>query len=201
MAAVYLSSDHRGFALKQQIIQYWPEIIATLPVEQQDYQLVDLGPASYQSEDDFNDAAIAVAQHVLGDSSTDTPPALGILLCGSAHGIAIQANRFPGIRAICAYTPELAQLGRQHNDANVLCLSADFTDPAQINSTIQTFLSTPFLAEDRFLRRNRRLDQPISGVAVPDANKSTNVSTGSAPGTSTTTENTSAEPTPKQETP
>ena len=73
----------------------------------------------------------------------------------------MQANRFKGIRAISGFSPELAKLGREHNDANVLCLSADFTDKNQLIEIAKTFLETPFSGEERHIRRNNRLDEEV----------------------------------------
>ena len=108
---LFLGADHRGFAEKQRLM-------GTLGHENLECEIVDLGPTTIKPDDDFNDPAIAVARAV-----RENPYGRGILICGSAHGIAIQANRFKGIRAICGYTPELVKLGRMHNDANILCLS------------------------------------------------------------------------------
>ena len=93
----------------------------------------------------------------------NNPASRGIIICGSAHGVSIQANRFKGIRAICGYTPELVRLGRLHNDANVLCLPARVLD-REYNiplwrDIIDAFMNTPFAGAERYIRRNRELDQ------------------------------------------
>ncbi len=139
---VFIASDHRGFEQKQRLLHAWPQV------------LTDLGSATYQPEDDYNDAAIQVAQAVIAH-----PGSFGILICGSAHGVAIQANRFHGIRAINGFTPDFAKIGRQHNDANILCLSSDSMTDQQIDQSIEVFLSTEFVPEQRYIRRNQRLDQ------------------------------------------
>lgn len=143
---VFISSDHRGFQAKN-------ALVAAL---NSDYSVSDLGPFSEDPDDDYNDAAIAVAKAV---KSYDG--ARGIIICGSSHGVAIQANRFKGIRAINGFTPELAKIGREHNDANVLCLSADFADENQLIETVKTFLNTAFSGEERHIRRNNRLDEEL----------------------------------------
>lgn len=149
MPRLFLGSDHRGFAEKQRLVS------ALTQTSLKDvYEIIDLGPTTLKPDDDFNDAAIAVAKAV-----RENPDSKGILICGSAHGIAIQANRFKGIRAICGYTAELVRLGRLHNDANVLCLSADFMDTAAIDRSVSMFLTASFLPEERYIRRNRRLDE------------------------------------------
>ena len=149
MPRIFLGSDHRGFVAKQRIL-------ATLSQSEwaENYEIVDLGPETMRPDDDFNDYAIAVSRAV-----RETEGSRGILICGSAHGISMQANRFKGIRAICGYTSELVRLGRLHNDANVLCLSSDFMDDQNIDQAIDMFLRGNFLPEERYIRRNRRLDE------------------------------------------
>ena len=149
MPRIFLGSDHRGFVAKQRILaalskSEWAE----------NYEIVDLGPETMRPDDDFNDYAIAVSRAV-----RETEGSRGFLISGSAHGISMQANRFKGIRAICGYTPELVRLGRLHNDANVLCLSSDFMDDQNIDQAIDMFLRGNFLPEERYIRRNRRLDE------------------------------------------
>ena len=148
MPRLFVASDHRGFADKQRLLQ----ILGNSNVKDV-YEIVDLGPTTLNPEDDFNDSAINVARSVQSN-----PASRGILICGSAHGVSIQANRFKGVRAICGYTPELTHLGRLHNDANVLCLSSDFMDETTMDRSVTMFLSAEFLPEERYIRRNARLD-------------------------------------------
>ena len=161
---IYLGSDHRGFSLKNKIVADLLRASQTLgtPVE-----VVDLGPRALDPEDDYNDSAIAVSKAVL---SSDVKPAFGILICGSAIGISIQANRFKGIRAAVCTDVETAETSRLHNDANILCLSADrlarAKDPLENEKTyedtyaiVEKFLSTPFSGEERHIRRIKRLDK------------------------------------------
>lgn len=146
MSEVFIASDHRGFDAKN-------ALVAAL---NNDYTVSDLGPFENNPDDDYNDAAIAVAKAV---KSYDD--AKGIIICGSSHGVAIQANRFKGIRAIQGFSEELARLGREHNDANVLCLSADFLDDNKIDKIARIFLNTEFSGEERHVRRNNRLDEEV----------------------------------------
>ena len=146
MSEVFIASDHRGFDANN-------ALVAAL---NNDYTVSDLGPFENNPDDDYNDAAIAVAKAV---KSYDD--AKGIIICGSSHGVAIQANRFKGIRAIQGFSEELARLGREHNDANVLCLSADFLDDNKIDKIARIFLNTEFSGEERHIRRNNRLDEEV----------------------------------------
>ena len=143
---VFIASDHRGFAQKENLF---------LGLKSAGVEVEDLGPDHYNKDDDFNDAAIKISKKVLENPEENR----GILICGTAHGVAMQANRFKGIRAIVAFNPELAALGRQHEDANVLCLSADFTSEEDNAEIIKTFLQTAKLTDERYARRNRRLDE------------------------------------------
>lgn len=70
--------------------------------------------------------------------------ALGVLICGSGIGMSIAANRYSGIRAALCHNTALAQLARQHNDANILVIGARFTEPPQACSMLEHFLTTPF---------------------------------------------------------
>ena len=87
------------------------------------------------------------------------PHGIGVLLCGSAHGVTMQANRFPGARAINALTPESAAAGRRDDHANIVCLAADQLDAVTMEQIIKTFCHTRPATDERYLRRVRRLDQ------------------------------------------
>ena len=141
---VYIGADYRGFAKKQILIDYL--VSTSCDVE-------DLG-AYDSSENDFNDAAIAVAKSVREDSGTR-----GILICDSAHGMTIQANRFKGIRAAHCDSKESARLAREHDDANILCLSAHLMSDDDIREITKTFLETDFEPLERRVRRINRLDE------------------------------------------
>lgn len=149
MKKLFIASDHRGFSEKQRLIN-----VLSQPDFSPKLEVIDLGPATLKPDDDYNDAAIAVARSV-----RETPDSFGILICGSSHGMVIQSNRFRGIRAISGFTPELAQLGRKHNNANIVCLSANLMSPNLIDAVVTTFLQTDFLPEERLIRRNQRLDE------------------------------------------
>lgn len=168
---IFLASDHRGFQLKAKLCADLPRasFAASTPVT-----VTDLGPKAYDKDDDYNDAAIAVAEAVLKaeKSVRADEEVFGILVCGSAIGISIQANRFKGIRAAIVQDLETAESARSHNDANVLCLSSDrlsrAEDPLETEKAyedlfamVEKFLSTPFSGEERHLRRIKRLDKEI----------------------------------------
>ena len=146
---VYIASDHRGFEAKQRILERHPEFL-------------DLGPRSLDPDDDYNEFAANLAMNVRDRTNATQavdPPVFGVIICGSAHGVAIQANRFRGVRAISGLNVDLARLGREHNNANVLCLSADFTAEQEMGEILNVFLTTPCRTEERYARRNIKLDK------------------------------------------
>ncbi len=145
---VFIAGDHRGFKLKQKLLEVFPNFI-------------DLGPSEYNKDDDYNDYAVKVSKSVL-----ENPNSFGVLLCGSAIGISMQANRFKGIRAAIVDDEGIARLSREHNNANIICLSADRIgdDPEKFKKALECmniFLHTPFPAEERHVRRIEKLDSII----------------------------------------
>ena len=127
MNKLHIGSDHAGFALKQELIE---QLKAS-------YDIVDHGPGSEESVD-YPDYAHPVARAVQEEG------VLGILICGSANGVAMTANKYAGIRAAICWKTEIAALARQHNDANVLCIPARFVSEEEAKQITQTFLNTPF---------------------------------------------------------
>ena len=142
---IFIGADYRGFEKKQEMLRFLAE---------KGFDATDKGAYSYSEGDDFNDPAIAVAKAV-----RETPDAMGILICDSAHGVTIQANRFKGVRAAHCENTESAKLAREHDDANVLCLSAHFMNEDEMRKIIETFLGTNFENLERRVRRINRLDE------------------------------------------
>ncbi len=141
---VFVGADYRGFDKKTKVLSF---------LAKNDYSATDLG-AYDNSEGDFNDPAIAVAKMVRKNHD-----AMGILICDSAHGMTIQANRFKGIRAAHCESPESAKLAREHDDANILCLSAHTLNDDNLSKIVKTFLETKFVGLERRVRRINRLDE------------------------------------------
>ena len=142
---VFVGADYRGLERKNQLVRFL--------VERGD-SVEDLGDYEYNEGDDFNDPAIRVALNV-----RENPGSKGILICDSAHGVTIQSNRFKGIRAAHCENPESARLAREHDDANILCLSAHFVDENLMKEIATTFLETNFENLERRVRRINRLDE------------------------------------------
>lgn len=142
---IYIGADYRGFERKNQLLKYLVD---------SEYEVIDVGAYSYHEGDDFNDPAITVARNVRENFGSR-----GILICDSAHGVTMQANRFKGVRAAHCETEESAKLAREHDDANVLCLSAHFVDEEKMKKIVEVFLETDFTSLERRVRRINRLDE------------------------------------------
>jgi ribose 5-phosphate isomerase B len=124
---IAIGSDHAGFEYKEMLRSYLA-----------DYEVKDFGTYSLESAD-YPDFAHPVASAV-----ESTEFAFGILVCGSANGVAITANKHQQIRAAICWLNEIALLARQHNNANVLCIPARFVSEELAKEMTTTFLHTPF---------------------------------------------------------
>lgn len=124
-----IGCDHAGYDLKEALKQ-------TLSAA--GWQLEDKGTFSKDSVD-YPDFAHPVAEMVASGAAS-----AGILICGSAIGVSITANRHKGVRAAVCWNEEVAALCRQHNNANVLCLPARFISNQQAEQFVNIFLSTQF---------------------------------------------------------
>ena len=149
---IFIASDHRGYNLKYEIVKNWSKIISFAP-ELKDVKIIDLTPR-YNPEDDYPDSANELAKNI-----KKHPHSAGILLCGTGIGVSIAANRHKNIRAAIAYSEEISVLSRQHNDANVICIPADYTDLKSSAIMILKFFTTPSFTEEKYLRRSQKLDK------------------------------------------
>ena len=126
---IALGSDHAGFVQKEMI---------RAGLGEQGHEIKDFGTHSADSMD-YPDVA-----HPLSEAVANGDFDLGLLLCGSANGVCITANKHAGVRAAIAWLPELAGLARQHNNANVLCLPARYISNEQAQEIVSIFLQTDF---------------------------------------------------------
>lgn len=137
---IAMGGDHAGFEYKEAI---------KAMLEADGFQVEDFGPHSADSVD-YPDFA-----HPLATSVENGTNELGILICGSGNGVCMTANKHQGIRAAQAWQVELAELARQHNDANVVCLAARFTPLEEAIAIAKAFLTTAFEGG----RHGRRVDK------------------------------------------
>jgi ribose 5-phosphate isomerase B len=140
---IAVGSDHRGYDAKRRVLQL---------LEQLGHEAVDLGPAGRDSVD-YPDFAFEVARAV----STGRAER-GILICGTGIGMAIAANKVPGVRAAPCHDSITAEMSRRHNDANVLCLSADLLGEELIGRMLRIWLETDFEGG----RHARRVEKIVS---------------------------------------
>jgi ribose 5-phosphate isomerase B len=137
---IAIGSDHAGYDYKERIISY---------LEGKGLAFTDFGTHSADSVD-YPDFAHPVATAVENEEA-----AFGILICGSANGVAITANKHQGIRAAICWGEELAQLSRAHNNANIICLPARFVRESDAEKMVQLFMTTTFEAG----RHKNRVDK------------------------------------------
>ena len=124
-----IGADHAGFDLKERLKAELIEL---------GYDPVDVGTHSTDSVD-YPDYAKQVAEQVSNGTA-----ARGVLMCGTGLGMSYAANRFSGVRAALAWTPEIAELSRRHNDANVLVLPARFIEEETGIEILRRWLAVPF---------------------------------------------------------
>jgi len=149
---IYIASDHAGFELKKHLIGYFAEsgII-----------LIDKGPFAYVAGDDYPDWIAKAAEEV----SKNPSEARAIVIGLSGEGEALVANKFKNVRAGVFYTPigsgkdafEIVKLMREHNDANVLSLSAKFLKSEEAERATDVFLETEFSGDARHERRIEKI--------------------------------------------
>ncbi len=140
--AFIIGADHAGFKLKNQLA----EALAKLG-----YSVWDLGAEKLDPKDDYPDFAFAVGEAVAAGRG------VGLLVCGSGQGVAIAANKIPGVRAVAVSSEKEVKLAREHNDANVLCLSGWGMSAAKALKIAQTFAETSFSGAARHRRRLKKI--------------------------------------------
>ncbi|WP_219418894.1 ribose-5-phosphate isomerase [Pseudonocardia nigra] len=151
---VYLGSDHAGFELKAHLVAHLTSL---------GHEAIDVGPAHYDAADDYPPFCVEAARRVLAD-----PGSLGVVIGGSGNGEQIAANKVPGIRCALAWSVETAQLGRQHNDAQVVAIGARMHSLEQAGEIVAAFVATPFSGEERHQRRIDLLSE-YERTGVPPA--------------------------------
>jgi len=138
---VAIGNDHHGIGFKQQTTAF---------LQAAGHQVIDLGATDANEPCDYPDSAKQVA-----DSVSSGQADRGILICGSGVGMAITANKFPAVRAAVCDSVEAAQVTRQHNGLNVLCLSGSLWKQRDLLPVIAAFIETPFAGG----RHQRRIDK------------------------------------------
>jgi ribose 5-phosphate isomerase B len=146
-----IASDHAGFELKERL---------RAELADMGFAVDDIGTHSTASTD-YPDYAHPLAQEVSTGESVR-----GVLLCGTGLGMSYVANRYPGVRAAVAWTPEIAALARKHNDANVLVLPARFISDEDAIAILRTWLGTPFEG-GRHEKRVEKIERDADATEAP----------------------------------
>ncbi|WP_344877972.1 ribose-5-phosphate isomerase [Allokutzneria multivorans] len=136
---VYLGSDHAGFELKSYLVEH---------LTGRGHDVVDVGPHAYDALDDYPPFCIETARRVVADSGS-----LGVVIGGSGNGEQIAANKVEGCRAALAWSTEIAQLAREHNNAQVIGVGARQHTEEEAAAIVDAFVGTPFSDDDRHIRR------------------------------------------------
>jgi len=142
---IYIGADHRGFDLKEKIRKWLLE---------EGFDVRDCGNTVYDRKDDYTDFAFAVADEV-----AKSPDYRGIVICGSGVGVNIAANKIAGIRCSTVERTEEAHHGREHDNLNVLALSANYTSEDRAKELVRVFLVTAYGREERFIRRLKKIEE------------------------------------------
>lgn len=141
---LFIGADHRGYNLKE-TLKSW--------LSNQGIEWVDCGADSYIPNDDAIDYAQVVASQI------KIPSDRGILLCGSGQAMMIAANRFPHVNAIMGFNEAVVEQGRNHDNANVLCLPAEHVSDELAQRFVDIFLHTNFNELERYQRRQKKLEK------------------------------------------
>lgn len=153
---IYLGSDHGGFDLKEKIKKW---------LTQDKFEWEDLGNKVYDPLDDYPHYAFSVARKVanqqnlnLGGNLSWKERSKGILVCRSAAGMVIAANKIKGIRAVAVSGRQAAIQCRLHNDANVIALSGDWLKDEEAREILAVWLNTEFSREEKHARRIKQIE-------------------------------------------
>jgi len=144
MDSIYIGADHRGYKLKEKLIDI---------LKKENYAVVDVGNTKYDPEDDFPDYAMKLGEEVVANKSR------GILVCGSGVGMSLAVNKVKGVRAGLCTTVKQVELAVSDNDINVLVLSSILVSDEENIKIIYKFLNTVFAAEERYIRRINKVNQ------------------------------------------
>jgi ribose 5-phosphate isomerase B len=141
---IAIGSDHAGYVMKEYLLTQLKE----------EYQFQDFGTHSEESVD-YSDYI-----HPLAKAIDEGKIGKGIILCGTANGVAMTANKYKGVRAAVCWNEVVVKLSRQHNDANILALPARFLSCEEALAFVRLFLITPFEG-GRHERRVKKISETL----------------------------------------
>ncbi len=141
---IAIGSDHAGFELKENVKRF---------LQEKGCKYRDFGAEDIDPQDDYPEYGRKVAEAVASGEYER-----GIVICGTGMGVAISANKVPGIRAAACYTVDMARISREHNDANVLALGGRIVAKELASEILTVWLETPFSEEERHVRRIKQIN-------------------------------------------
>lgn len=136
---IHVAADHAGFELKEALVAH---------LREGGHDVVDHGAPTYDPQDDYPAVCFAAGEAVVADAGS-----LGVVIGGSGNGEQIAANKVAGVRAALAWNLATAQLGRQHNDANVVAIGARQHSVDEALALVDAFVAEPFSGDPRHQRR------------------------------------------------
>lgn len=142
---IFIGADHRGFELKNQLIEY---------LQDKNIRVEDMGAYEMDPADDYPDYAQKVSQAVLQNPSEF----LGIVICGSGIGVSMAANRNKGIYCGVGIDAEQVKHGRENDHINVLSLASDNFTQEQAQNIVDSFISAQPIKNEKYLRRLKKID-------------------------------------------
>lgn len=154
---VHVGSDHAGLELKA-------HLMSVLTAD--GYDVIDHGPFVYDALDDYPVFCLRAAEAVVVDQESGLD-SLGVVIGGSGNGEQIAANKVRGIRCALAWSDQTAELGRQHNEANVVSVGGRMHPLEDMTRFVQIFLATPFSGDERHARRISQLTAYETGGGLP----------------------------------
>lgn len=140
---IYLATDHGGYELKEGLKDW---------LKENGYKVEDMGANSFDPNDDYPDFIVPLAKKIAQEKDS-----LGIISGRSGNGEAMAANKIKGIRAAVCINEEMARKAKEHNNANILSLGADYMSVDEAKNTVKAFLETPFTNEERHVRRIEKI--------------------------------------------
>ena len=147
---IYFVADHRGFQLK--------EVLKQMLLDQK-YPVEDMGALQYDESDDYVDFAKAAVEKIIDNPGLHK----GIFICGSGHGMSMVADKYKGIRSGIGFNRYVAVQSRQHEDANVLVLAADWVKEKEACDIVSDWLGAEFAGEERHIRRLGKISEIEKG--------------------------------------
>ncbi len=142
---IYIGADHAGWELKEVIEEH---------LKEQDFKVIDMGNQNLVDGDDYPDFGHAVAKRVVADEGSH-----GIVICGSAQGICIVANKVRGVRAATGFNEDVAKSAREDDNSNILCLPGRHIKEKEAVQIVDTWLGTEFSGAERHVRRLKKVEE------------------------------------------